>query len=108
MKKIKLFACIFIIILAVLFCFYSNQKALASGVVQLSYASYQPHTSAAYKAQEWWARELEKRSGGKVKIKMFPGQQLAKAKEMLETISSGGADMGGAASAYTPARLYAF
>ncbi len=52
----------------VLFGAFSNHGALANDVIELTYASYQPYTSDSYKAQEWWVKELEKRSKGKVKI----------------------------------------
>lgn len=84
---------------------FTGNTVLAGEVIQLRYASYQPTTSQLYKCQQWWGEQLEKRSGGKVRVKLFPGQQLAKAKQMLEAISGGLTDIGGVSPSYTPAKL---
>jgi len=85
--------------------FLASSVAIAADVIELRYASYQPTTSQLYKCQQWWGEQLEKRSGGKVKVKLFPGQQLAKAKQMLEAISAGMTDIGGVSPSYTPSKL---
>jgi TRAP-type C4-dicarboxylate transport system substrate-binding protein len=105
MKERKLFRYFIVLLIVGFVGAFLNQHVLASSVINLNYASYQPHTSDSYKAQEWWVGELEKRSEGKVKIRMFPGQSLVKAKEMLETVSKGGVDIVGAASVYHPGEM---
>ncbi|MFC1867270.1 TRAP transporter substrate-binding protein [Thermodesulfobacteriota bacterium] len=40
-----------------------------------------------------WAQELEKRTGGRVKVKVFPSQQLGSAFEMYDLLISGTADI---------------
>ncbi|WP_243688536.1 TRAP transporter substrate-binding protein [Geotalea toluenoxydans] len=54
---------------------------------------------------ERWAKEVEKRTGGKVKIKTFPGGTLLGAKNMLEGVTSGTADIGNFAMSYQPGRF---
>lgn len=102
-KQILSFVC-FLLLIGAMVCLMGH-SVMAADVIQLRYASYQPTTSQLYKCQEWWGKEMEKRTEGKVKVKLFPGQQLAKAKQMLETISSGGTDIGGVSPSYTPAKL---
>ena len=105
MKADQLFRFGFICLIIGVLVAFTGQSVQAADVIQLRYACYQPTSSQLYKCQQWWGDELEKRSGGKVKVKLFPGEQLAKAKQMLETISSGGTDIGGVSPSYTPAKL---
>lgn len=55
-------------------------------------AHYSSADSVGGKALTWWCREIEKRNPGKIKIHTFFSESLAKANEMLKTVSSGMAD----------------
>jgi TRAP-type transport system periplasmic protein len=52
-----------------------------------------------------WTEEVEKASGGAVKITNFPGQTLLKAPETYDGVVSGSADIGISAFAYTRGRF---
>jgi TRAP-type C4-dicarboxylate transport system substrate-binding protein len=52
-----------------------------------------------------WIEEVEKVSGGTVKITSFPGQTLLKAAETYDGVVSGSADIGVSAFAYTRGRF---
>jgi TRAP-type C4-dicarboxylate transport system substrate-binding protein len=54
------------------------------------------------KHYKWWAEEVEKRTGGRVKVQMFWMESLAKAKDMLPAIQSGYTDVGWFVTSYFP------
>lgn len=79
--------------------------ALADATVTLTYANFPPAATFPCVQMERWAREVEKRTGGKVKVKTFPGGTLLNAKNMLEGVTSGVADIGNFAMSYQPGRF---
>lgn len=52
-----------------------------------------------------WSEEVEARTGGLVKIQMFPGGTLLKANDMYDGVLSGVADIGLGAPSYDPGRF---
>lgn len=56
----------------------------------------------------WWAEELDKRSGGKVKVKIFYVGTLAKPTENLQLIRSGGVELVNMSASYFGADLPMF
>ena len=54
---------------------------------------------------KWWGSEVEKRSGGKIKIQFFWSDSLVKAADTLPAVQSGIADVAWVSSSYTPAQL---
>jgi len=73
--------------------------------ITLTYANFPPAATFPSVQMERWAKELEKRTGGKVKVKTFPGGTLLNAKNMLEGVTSGSADIGNFAMSYQPGRF---
>jgi len=71
----------------------------------LRFASPMPPQSFAGQMHQWWAKELEKRTNGRVKIKFYWMESLVKWKDMLHGVSSGIADIGLVASTYHPSDL---
>ena len=57
------------------------------------------------KQHKWWASEVEKRTGGKVKVQIFWMESLVKWKDALPGIQSGMADMAWVSSTYFPSQL---
>ena len=53
----------------------------------------------------WFAEEVEKRSGGKVKVKMHFGGALGKSNEILDLVSKGAIDMGSVVQGYFTSAL---
>ena len=53
----------------------------------------------------WFAEELEKRSGGKMKMKMHFGGALGKSNEILDLVSKGAIDMGSVVQGYFTSAL---
>ncbi len=103
MKKQRLFVPIAAtIIFAVLFLF---PRAGHAGPITLTYANFPPASTFPCVQMERWAKELEKRTGGKVKVQTFPGGTLLPAKNIFDGVISGTADIGNFAMSYQPGRF---
>lgn len=63
-------------------------------VYELKLAHHEPVGSPLNKSFEEWAKELEKRSEGRIKIKIYPGETLGKGRDMLSLIENGVTDIG--------------
>lgn len=74
-------------------------------VVELSYSIFFPPTHAQCKTGEAWAREIEKRTQGQVKINVFPGGTLTSANECYDGVVRGISDIGMSCFAYTRGRF---
>ncbi len=59
----------------------------------------------AGKLAEAWGKEVEKRSGGKVKVEYYPGQTLTKAKVVYDGVVQGLSDVGFSVLGYTRGRF---
>ena len=96
-------------ILAVLFAIitfgYSPATSMAAGPVKLTYANFPPAPTFPCVQMERWKKEVETQTGGKVEIKTFPGSTLLGAKNMLDGVIDGIADIGCVAFPYQPGRF---
>jgi TRAP-type C4-dicarboxylate transport system substrate-binding protein len=77
----------------------------AGAATNLTYSIFFPPTHAQTKAAESWAKEIEKRSAGKVKISIFPGGTLTPADQCYDGVVKGISDIGMSAFAYTRGRF---
>ena len=77
----------------------------ASAEITLTYANFPPAVTFPSVQMERWAKEVEKRTNGQVKVKTFPGGTLLGAKNMLEGVTAGTADIGNFAMSYQPGRF---
>ncbi len=77
----------------------------APAEVTLSYANFPPPITFPCVQMERWKEEVEKRTAGAVQIKTFPGGSLLKAKEMMDGVIDGVADIGCVAFPYQPGRF---
>lgn len=73
--------------------------------ISLSYANFPPAATFPSVQMERWAKEVEKRTNGKLKINTFPAGTLLNAKNMYEGVISGVADIGNFAMSYQPGRF---
>lgn len=80
-------------------------KDEASKTYELNYAVFFPATHIQAQTAEAWAREVEERSGGRLKITLFPGGTLSKAAQTYEAVEAGIADIGMSVFAYTRGRF---
>lgn len=83
----------------------SEEAATGGKTFELSYSIFFPPTHAQCKAGEEWAREIEKRSDGRVKINVFPGGTLTSANECYDGVVRGISDLGMSCFAYTRGRF---
>lgn len=72
---------------------------------EFNYAIFFPATHLQAQTAEAWAKEVENRSEGQIKITMFPGGTLTKAPQTFEAVESGVADIGMSVFAYTRGRF---
>lgn len=71
----------------------------------LRMANVVPENSWFGRQHKWWAGEVEKRSGGKLKVQIFWTESLVKWKDALPGIQSGVADFAWVSSTYFPSQL---
>lgn len=103
MKK-KIFLFFLVAIVGVAFLSIGSFKAEA-GPIKLTYSNFFPpaHFNGSLGAS--WAKEIEKRSNGRVKITYFPGGALLKGGDMYDGILKGITDIGMSCFAYTRGRF---
>jgi len=73
--------------------------------VNLTYSIFFPSTHGQCEAGAAWAKEVEKRSNGKIKITVFPGGTLTKANQTYDGVVNGICDIGMSCFAYTRGRF---
>ncbi len=73
--------------------------------ITLTYANFPPATTFPCIQMERWAKEVEKRTNGKVKVQTFPGGTLLPAKNIFDGVITGTADIGNFAMSYQPGRF---
>jgi TRAP-type C4-dicarboxylate transport system substrate-binding protein len=81
-----------------------TQEAMA-GPVELRYSTFFPPTHIQAKLAEAWIKEVEKGTGGQVKITYFPGGTLGKGPEIYSHVLKGITDIGFCLFAYTRGRF---
>jgi TRAP-type transport system periplasmic protein len=91
-------------LLAVVFLAAGPLDALAAAAKPL--VIHDPAMSRGYtKAWEWWAKEVEKETGGEVTFKILWGGPLGGAKEALDSLKNGVYDLAMVAPTYVPSQL---
>ena len=73
--------------------------------IKLSYANFPPAPTFPCVQMERWKKEVEKKTGGKVVIDTYPGGTLLGAKNMMDGVIAGQADIGNLCMAYQPGRF---
>jgi TRAP-type C4-dicarboxylate transport system substrate-binding protein len=76
-----------------------------AGTTQLTYSVFFPATHGQAKAGEAWAREVEKRANGQVKISVLAGGTLTQADQCFDGTLKGISDLGMSCFAYTRGRF---
>lgn len=98
--KMKRFLLVFFVVSAFGLISIMNAPTVLAGPIELAYANFFPgkHIQGALGAS--WAKEIEKRTNGKVKITYHPGSVLLNPKNMYKGILDGVADIGMGVFAY--------
>ena len=69
------------IVFMVLACcafFFSSTNVVHSKPIEISYSNFFPPTHVQAQLGDAWGKEIEKRTGGKVKVTYYPGGALLK------------------------------
>lgn len=91
------------IAIALSFVFLCRSVVMAQ--TTLTYSIFFPATHAQAITGENWAKEIEKRTGGKVKINIFAGGSLTPADQCYDGVVKGISDIGMSLFAYTRGRF---
>lgn len=78
-----------------------KESKSAEKPIELNYSIFFPATHLQAQTAEAWAKEIEKRTDGRVKITMFAGGTLTPAPECYEGVVNGISDIGMSVFAYT-------
>jgi TRAP-type transport system periplasmic protein len=73
--------------------------------IKLSYSIFLPPTHVQCIAAKEWAKEIQKRTGDRVQITIYPGGSLTKADQCYEGVVKGISDLGMSCFAYTRGRF---
>lgn len=79
------------------------QQPTAANPIVLKKAEFGAPSLTRTALSMWWAKELEQRSHGRVKVQYFPSDSLVKASDVFEATRSGVIDIGIWVQAYNPA-----
>lgn len=93
------------ILMAAFFIFVFMPVSVNAGPMRLSYANFPPAPTFPCVQMERWKKEVEKRTNGKVMINTYPGGTLLGAKNMMDGVIAGQADIGCLCMAYQPGRF---
>lgn len=76
--------------------------------MNLKIAHFVPANFPASKVDKWFADEVNKRSGGKIKIRIFWAESMGKATELVDLVGSGAIDMAVTSPGFFPNKLPLF
>lgn len=102
-KRVTVLCIVFTLLLG--FCFVLPETSHSQATITLKYANFPPTTTFPCVQMERWAKEVEKKTNGKVKVQTFPGGTLLPAKNIFDGVISGMADIGNFAMSYQPGRF---
>jgi TRAP-type C4-dicarboxylate transport system substrate-binding protein len=102
-KKVTVLCVVVMLLLA--FGLVLPKISHSQATITLKYANFPPATTFPCVQMERWAKEVEKRTSGKVKVQTFPGGTLLPAKNIFDGVISGMADIGNFAMSYQPGRF---
>ncbi len=88
----------------VLFVLYGATTAFGESIT-LTYANFPPASTFPCVQMNKWKTEVELRTAGTVTVKTFPGSTLLGAKNMMDGVIDGVADIGVVVFAYQPGRF---
>lgn len=72
---------------------------------EMRYSHFVPTTHKSVNGVQMWADSLSKATGGKLTVRIFPSEQLGKAKDQYDMVRDGIADAAWVVPGYTPGRF---
>jgi len=94
-----------VVFLSTVFAMTWMPTPASAGPIKLKYANFPPAPTFPCVQMERWKKEVEKRTKGKVAVDTFPGGTLLGAKNMMDGVIAGTADIGNLCMAYQPGRF---
>jgi len=101
----KHFSRMTLVVIGVAALIFALSPQAVAKTYKLTYSNFFPPTHIQSKLAESWCQEVEKRTGGKVKVDYYPGQTLTKAKQCYDGAVEGVSDLGFSVLAYTRGRF---
>lgn len=83
----------------------SSTAASQQQTIKLRFTNFFPAPHQNSIISEQWCKEVEKRSGGRVKIEYFPGAALIRPERTYDSVEKGIVDIGESLMGYTPGRF---
>ncbi|MEJ8572576.1 TRAP transporter substrate-binding protein [Microbaculum marinum] len=77
----------------------------ATAETTMTFSHFVPTGHRVHAGAEMWAKSIEEASGGDIKVRIFPAQQLGKAADHYDMIASGQVGAGWFVSGYSPGRF---
>jgi TRAP-type C4-dicarboxylate transport system substrate-binding protein len=105
MKRRTIFFSTMLILILVLFpllCIGADKKESSTPIL-LKFATYFPEANTISQFNVWWAKEIEKRTSGRVKFEYFWAGSLVKARDLAKAAGRGICDVALLATGYTRA-----
>ncbi len=93
MRVMRVFLQLFLI-LSICFLWGCSSDTKKTEIIELSYTNHFPPTHIQSRLAEAWCKEVEKRTGGRVKITYYPVQTLLEADKIYNGILNGITDIG--------------
>lgn len=93
------------VLIAIIAVSLAGPATASAANFKLTYSNFFPPTHIQSKLAEAWCKEVEKRTGGKVKVDYFPGQTLTKARQSYDGTVEGISDISFSVLAYTRGRF---
>jgi TRAP-type C4-dicarboxylate transport system substrate-binding protein len=82
-----------------------SARTVEAKTYNFTYSTFFPPTHVQTKVPEAWAKEIEERSKGQIKIKIFTGGSLTPAPQIYDGVVKGISDFGLSVFAYSPGRF---
>lgn len=106
MGKIRLFGTLtMVFFLASTLCVTITAKEVSAKTYNFTYSTFFPPTHIQTKVPEAWAKEIEEKSNGQIKIKIFTGGSLTPAPQIYDGVVKGISDFGLSVFAYSAGRF---
>ena len=86
-----------------LFFFVTTEAPAQEFKMKVNYVA--PATHPTTQILQWWAQEVEKRSNGRVDLKLYLSMELARVMESMPTLGNGAYEIGFSAPGFFPAQF---
>jgi TRAP-type C4-dicarboxylate transport system substrate-binding protein len=90
---LQIFTSIFLLLGLILASAYAQPKPATEKTFHLKYAGFMPKGQVMEVTPEWWGKEVEERTGGRVKVDLYFGQTLGKVFDFPKMVRGGVCDM---------------